>query len=416
MHLLRDIFSRLPIHPRFEDYQSRPAPPPRPRSTPVGPRLVDTKHHAPTYHIIPSADVDYVLRPTPGFNGFPSNHTSHHHKDSHSHSSRSHHSSSRSRADSYSERHTHDNNANDTSLHRGHSHHHSLSSSFIPPHHNEEPEPSTNGFSSNSRVSSSGSLHATAGQTRPALKRSHTSESSHGTRSSSDLEKRRRHVSFVNPYRPQTLHMHPLLASNHLTHAPISYDVLLPPSVHSVVDRTTRNSVPGHVLSQPATDPPTFDRLVLKSDMFSWPVVAFPGGRSTSFESQSQSHHGHGSGTTNKFFLGDIGSHNSHSHSHSSHSNQSDTPITNFDVLNAVYKTLHIKLTQDEWETLGRVDTRGQRRAARAYERRCRMLGGGWDEGVQRVDLLGERSRLNGVMVDKSETEVGIAKLVFSKP
>lgn len=62
--------------------------------------------------------------------------------------------------------------------------------------------------------------------------------------------------------------MHPLLASTRFTHAPISYDVLSPPSSNSVLDRSTRSSVPSHTLSQPATDPPTFGKLILQSDKF----------------------------------------------------------------------------------------------------------------------------------------------------
>ncbi|KAK7453328.1 hypothetical protein VKT23_012007 [Stygiomarasmius scandens] len=273
---------------------------------------------------------------------------------------------------------------NTSSHSHSHSHSHSLSSGSL--HH-----------------ASRGSSSTSISQTRPALKRSNTgagnSSQGHGSHSSSDqdIQKRRRHVSFVNPKRLVTLHMHPLLASNAHTHAPISYDVTCPPSKESIVDRTTRSSVPGHLLKEPATEPSTIDRLVLKSEWLpaEWGTVAFPGSGTMD---EIQSHHGYGK----KFFIGES-------------SGSSGGSITNFDVLYAIYANLQQKITQEEWEELGRSDSRGQRHAIRAYDRRCRMLGRGWEEGLKRVDWLGERTCLSGVLVDKSENPLGMASLVFSR-
>ncbi|SJL12007.1 uncharacterized protein ARMOST_15423 [Armillaria ostoyae] len=174
------------------------------------------------------------------------------------------------------------------------------------------------------------------------------------------------HVSFANPNRPQALHMHPLLASSRHHPAPIWYDVIFTPSSKSVVDRKTRTPIPAHTLSQPATDPAKPDKLVLRSNKLPWPVVVHADGKI----------------------------------------------ITNLDLLCAVHRTLSTRVTHREWEALGH-GTHAQLKAARAYETRCKKLGGGWDGGVRRIDWLGEKTFLIGVEVDKS---TGVGKLVFGKP
>ncbi|KAK0202292.1 hypothetical protein DFS33DRAFT_1263474 [Desarmillaria ectypa] len=174
------------------------------------------------------------------------------------------------------------------------------------------------------------------------------------------------HVSFANPNRPEVLHMHPLLASSQRHHAPIWYDVTFTPSFQSVVDRKTRMPIPTHTLSQPATDPAKSDKLVLKSNKLPWPIVVDADGR----------------------------------------------VVTNLDLLCAVHRTLLTRVTHREWEALGH-GTHAQLKAARAYEARCRKLGGGWDGGVRRIDWLGEKTYLIGVEVDKS---AGVGNLVFGKP
>ncbi|KAK0452833.1 uncharacterized protein EV420DRAFT_682869 [Desarmillaria tabescens] len=174
------------------------------------------------------------------------------------------------------------------------------------------------------------------------------------------------HVSFANPNRPEALHMHPLFASSRQCHAPIWYNVTFTPSSKSVVDRKTQTPIPAHTLSQPATDPANSDKLVLKSNKLPWPIVVHADGR----------------------------------------------VVTNLDLLCAVHRTLSTRVTHREWEVLGH-GTHAQLKAARAYEARCRKLGGGWDGGVRRIDWLGEKTYLIGVEVDKN---AGVGRLVFGKP
>ena len=70
---------------------------------------------------------------------------------------------------------------------------------------------------------------------------------------------------------------------------------------------------------------------------------------------------------------------------------------------------------KEEWDALGS-GSRAQRKVTKAYERRCKVLGGGWDQGVKRIDWLCERTKLIGVEVDKAASDTGVAKLVFGKP
>ncbi|TFK46559.1 hypothetical protein OE88DRAFT_1638253, partial [Heliocybe sulcata] len=174
------------------------------------------------------------------------------------------------------------------------------------------------------------------------------------------------------------LNMHPLLAHTRFHHAPISYDVVYTPSARTVVDSKTREAVPTHTLTQPATEPPlsTASQLVLTSDRFPWAVVVGA--------SNSKSRCGSGSGA-----------------------------ISNLDVLYALHATLLTRVTPGEWEALGR-GSRAQRRVTRAYEKRCARMGGGWEGGVRRVDWLGEKTRLVGVEMDKSRGGA-VGRLVFEK-
>ncbi|KAK0188305.1 hypothetical protein F5146DRAFT_661337 [Armillaria mellea] len=174
------------------------------------------------------------------------------------------------------------------------------------------------------------------------------------------------HVSFANPNRPEALHMHPLLASSRHHPAPIWYDVTFTPSSKSVIDRKTRTPIPAHTLSQPATDPAKLDKLVLRSNRLPWPVVVHTDGKI----------------------------------------------IMNLDLLYALHRALSTRVTHQEWEVLGH-GTHAQLKATRAYDARCKKLGGGWEGGVKRIDWLGEKTFLIGVEVDKS---TGEGKLVFGKP
>ncbi|KIY67376.1 hypothetical protein CYLTODRAFT_454483 [Cylindrobasidium torrendii FP15055 ss-10] len=233
------------------------------------------------------------------------------------------------------------------------------------------------------RSGSAGSIGAhDRPQRRPVLKQNHTwsAGGAPGVQSAQHA-----HVSFENPKRVETVHMHPLLASGRMTKAPIAYDVSYTPSPQSVVDRSTRSAVPSHTLSQPATDPPTYGKLVLRSDKLPWPVVV-----------QSSA-----AKTGSKFFIGTA----------PTPAPGSKVAITNSDLLCAIHTTLLVRVSHDEWEKLGK-GSRAQRRVTRAYEARCKRMGGGWDGGVRRIDYLGERTRLVGVEVDKDD---GVAKLIFSK-
>jgi len=189
--------------------------------------------------------------------------------------------------------------------------------------------------------------------------------------------------------------MHPLLATSKLNRAPISYDVSHLPSPHTVVDRVTRSAVPAHTLGQPATDPPTLTRLVLRSHKFPWPIVV-NAGCSNSYKKK----------TVPKFYLGETSPTTPTSASGS-------IPVSCSDVLHAVHGTLAQAATPEEWDALGR-GSHAQRKISRAYDRRCRSLGGGWDGGIRRVDWLGEKTRLIGVEVDK-DSGSNVGNLVFGR-
>ncbi|KAH7880214.1 uncharacterized protein C8R40DRAFT_1165119 [Lentinula edodes] len=231
------------------------------------------------------------------------------------------------------------------------------------------------------RTSSSGSVPA-----RPALKQTNTWHAGESPSRSHS------HVSFVNPKRRITLHMHPLLAASQFSRAPICYDVSRPPSPQTIVDRSTRSAIPTHTLNQPATDPPTMSRLVLRSSKFPWPIVVDAG-----CSSQKK--------TVPKFYLGGSSPTNSHY--------PSSTSVSCADVLHAVHNTLSHAATPEEWDALGR-GSHPQRKISRAYDRRCRSLGSGWDGGIRRVDRLGEKCRLVGAEVDKDSCS-SVGNLVFGR-
>ncbi|KAJ3734933.1 hypothetical protein DFJ43DRAFT_1130335 [Lentinula guzmanii] len=230
------------------------------------------------------------------------------------------------------------------------------------------------------RTSSSGSVP------RPALKQTNTWHAGESTSRS------QAHVSFVNPKRRITLHMHPLLATSQFSRAPICYDVSRPPSPQTIVDRNTRSAIPAVTLNQPATDPSTMSRLVLRSNKFPWHIIVDAG-----CSSQKK--------TVPKFYLGGSSPTGLH--------HPSSLSVSCADVLHAVHTTLSHPATPEEWDALGR-GSHAQRKISRAYDRRCRSLGSGWDGGIRRVDWLGEKFRLIGVEVDKdSDSRVG--NLVFGR-
>ncbi|KAJ3733411.1 hypothetical protein DFJ43DRAFT_1153441 [Lentinula guzmanii] len=241
----------------------------------------------------------------------------------------------------------------------------------------------------------------------------------------------RHHVSFANPNQPKFLHMHPIFAtSSSNSVAPILYDAARSPSRTSVrckfngvssetsgtttpVPRMKENgeAVPAHVLAEPATDPPTSGKLVLRCDRFPWEVIVTAGCAGSSSTPSS-----------------------------------TRPQVTNNDVLHAVYHTLRAPVLHSEWNTLDS-DRSTQRRVSRAYQRRVEMMqlrasrdraqaslvagrrvsGGGEEtgegkEGVRRVDWLMGRTRLVGIVVERSaghggslDGVGGVGKLVFTK-
>ncbi|KAJ6601725.1 hypothetical protein DFH09DRAFT_1125775 [Mycena vulgaris] len=223
---------------------------------------------------------------------------------------------------------------------------------------------------------------------RPALKQTTSwNSTSTSTRSSThDL-----HVSFVIPTRPDptTFAMHPLFEYTHLDHAPISCDILYPPSSRSILDRSTRATIPYEMLDEPATEPALCTQLVLKSELFPWEIVVRPNA-SNACTSPTKS---------GRYPLA------------------RRRPITNLDVLFALYDALEERVTEDEWAALGS-RSRTQRKISRAYEQRCIKLSGGWETGVRRIDWLDGRTRLVGVemALPKDGTASETATLIFQTP
>ncbi|KAJ6488800.1 hypothetical protein C8R45DRAFT_1073979 [Mycena sanguinolenta] len=239
---------------------------------------------------------------------------------------------------------------------------------------------------------------------RPALKQT-TSWNSTTTRTSThDL-----HVSFLIPPRsdspepaPTSLTLHPLFSYiRPVEHAPISCDMLYPPSSRTILDRSTRTPISYETLAEPATQPPLYDQLVLhvKCDVttwhFPWEIVVRPNAAGASLPS------------------------NSVAESPRLNRRKQPLPITNLDVLFALYDALSERVTEEEWARLGH-RSRVQRQTRRAYERRCVKLGGGWEAGVRRIDWLDGRTRLVGIEMiqihSKDGTDAEVAMLVFKTP
>ncbi|KAJ7778017.1 hypothetical protein DFH07DRAFT_730798 [Mycena maculata] len=183
--------------------------------------------------------------------------------------------------------------------------------------------------------------------------------------------------------------MHPLFEYTHLDHAPISADLSYSPSSRSVLDRRTHAAIPYDTLDEPATEPALYTQLVLKCELFPWEVVVRPHVSNACLSPTK----------TARFPF------------------TRRRPITNLDVLCAVYDTLAKCVTDEEWARLGQ-RSRAQRRVTHAYEQRCIKLGGGWESGVRRIDWLDGRTRLVGIGMTPSKNGVasGTATLVFKTP
>ncbi|TDL25343.1 hypothetical protein BD410DRAFT_636326 [Rickenella mellea] len=174
------------------------------------------------------------------------------------------------------------------------------------------------------------------------------------------------HSDTFHAYRssPQT-RMHPLLAYNR--HQPtIAYDVIRTPNHASIFDPSTNSPISSHMLNLPATSPPT-TQLTLSSSRLPWLIVVTP---------QTSPQHA----------------------------------ITNLDVLQAIYATLRVAASKEEWKSLGH-GSDAQRRITDAYERRCSRSGGDWQNGVRRSDWLAGRTMFVGI----ESMSDGTHKLVLTR-
>ncbi|KAF9448811.1 hypothetical protein P691DRAFT_704304 [Macrolepiota fuliginosa MF-IS2] len=254
-----------------------------------------------------------------------------------------------------------------------------------------------------SRNSSSGSVTTQSTSNEPKSVLKHNAQHGDNSRSA-----RHAHVSFQNPNRPTPVHMHPLLSYGRIHRAPISYDVIFPPSTRTVVDRHTHTSIPPCTLTQPATEPPTYGRFILKCEKFPWDIIASTGGEIASGSM--------GRASGKRFYIGTSAS--GRPRSASSSSSGFPEAVTNLDVLHAIHTALSARVTQAEWDSLGN-GSRAQRKATRAYEKRCTDMGGGWGAGVRRVDFLGGKTKLVGIEIATEKIggeAVTIGKPVFSRP
>ncbi|KAJ7702791.1 hypothetical protein B0H17DRAFT_923109 [Mycena rosella] len=180
--------------------------------------------------------------------------------------------------------------------------------------------------------------------------------------------------------------MHPLFDYTHLDHAPISCDLAYPPSTRSILDRRTRITIDDETLDEPATEPALYTQLVLKCELFPWDVVVRPDASGPCPPPAKSARHPF---TRRR-------------------------PITNRDVLFAVYDALAERATPEEWADLG-PRSRAQRRISHAYEQRCVKLGGGWEAGVRRIDWLDGRTRLVGIGLKDGSASV-TPTLIFKTP
>jgi hypothetical protein len=188
--------------------------------------------------------------------------------------------------------------------------------------------------------------------------------------------------------------MQPLLAHSLLHHAPISYDVTFPPSTRTVFDSNTRLPASTRSLAQPATEPPTRTKVLLKSDKLPWIIPV----------------------TASSPLPGRTGLYISPSQSRSRSPSRSARPVSTQDVLMALHIFLHAPVTAGEWASLGH-GSKKQRKITMAYEERCVKIGGGWEGGIRRIDWLCGRTKFVGIEIDRSNYRSGdvVGRLSFRK-
>jgi len=190
------------------------------------------------------------------------------------------------------------------------------------------------------------------------------------------------HVSFQNPNRSTPVHMHPLLSHGRIQRAPISFDIIYPPSTRTVVDHHTHSPIPSLTLTQPATEPPTYGQFVLKCEKLPWYIIATMG---IDIPGMTAGAIGRSSG---KLFY--IGSATSTSSGRPRSSSSSSEAITNLDALHAIHATLSVRVTQAEWDSLGN-GSRAQRKATRAYKNGALIWVGVGEQGF--VELIFSEGR-----------------------
>ncbi|TBU58608.1 hypothetical protein BD310DRAFT_452742 [Dichomitus squalens] len=94
-----------------------------------------------------------------------------------------------------------------------------------------------------------------------------------------------------------------------------------------------------------------------------------------------------------------------------------NAPITVYDVLMALYKTVQSRIRQSDWV---RLSTRRMNKVSAAYSRRCRNFPSvqAFEEaqGVRRVDYLGEKYMFRGIMRENGPDGFTKMKLLVESP
>jgi hypothetical protein len=86
-------------------------------------------------------------------------------------------------------------------------------------------------------------------------------------------------------------------------------------------------------------------------------------------------------------------------------------PIRLTDVLVAIHQAMHRRITQTDWENLGKPQ---QRAITKAYLARCGMSGHERAQGVKRVDFLLGRTRVLGLVRGGMDDGWDVMKLILA--
>ncbi|TFK18842.1 hypothetical protein FA15DRAFT_241225 [Coprinopsis marcescibilis] len=221
-------------------------------------------------------------------------------------------------------------------------------------------------------------------------------------------------VSFTNPLKRSSVFIHPLFACSESHRSPIHFEASAPPTKETLIDHVGE-AIPVTTLLEPATEPPTRGKLELATKELPWTITVHASGNTSSPQAVAdpadyKNFDGPAprllASARPRFYIDDGGSDESDDTEEPAESDDYDdgeddgtmkeSVVSNLDVLCAVYTTLAMPVTHKEWDVLGD-GSHEQRKIARAYERRCQDAGGGWDEGVKRVDFLKGKSVLVGI-------------------